>query len=279
MLIRQLFREYSLRLQTLYSQQEAESLTFWLLEHFLGMRRMDILQDKQVAPNPALAEAVIQLEKGHPIQYITGHAPFYGRDFHVNPSVLIPRHETEELVHLIASENQHKGLHVLDLGTGSGCIPVTLALEMDRPVITAVDVSDAALEVAKRNAEKHAKEPVNFVRCNVLQEELPVIGLDIIVSNPPYVRESEKAHMHVNVLDHEPHLALFVPEDDPLVFYRVIASKGKRALKPGGKLYFEINEALGAEVVALLTRLGYQDIILRQDLNGRDRMVRAVRGN
>lgn len=278
MLVRQLFKEYNRRLQILYSPQEAESLSFWVLEHFLGIRRMDILQDKQMEPTSALEEALLQLENGYPIQYITGYAPFYGREFHVNPSVLIPRSETEELVHLIIAENRGNGLHVLDIGTGSGCIPITLALEMDGPAITAVDVSEAALEVAKQNADQHEQAAVNFIHCNVLKEELPVDRLDIIVSNPPYVRESEKAYMHANVLDHEPHLALFVSEDDPLVFYRVIASKGRTALKAGGKLYFEINEALGAEVEALLVSLGYTDIVLRKDLNDRDRMVRAVRG-
>lgn len=278
MLVRQLFREYNLRLQTLYSPKEAENLSFWLLEHFLRVRRMDILQDNQVEPTSPLEEALIQLEKGYPIQYITGYAPFYGREFQVNPSVLIPRNETEELVHLILAENQKKGLQLLDIGTGSGCIPITLALEMDGPQITAVDVSEAALELASRNAKQHETAAVNFNHCDVLQDELPVCGLDIIVSNPPYVRESEKAYMHTNVLDHEPHLALFVPEDDPLIFYKAIASKGQSALKAGGKLYFEINEALGADVKALLISLGYTDILLKRDLNDKDRMVRAVRG-
>ena len=279
MLVRDLFKEYNRRLQILYSPQEAESLSFWLLEHFLGIRRIDILQDKQVEPPSALEEALLQLEKGYPIQYVTGYAPFYGREFQVNPSVLIPRNETEELVHLILAENPEKGLHLLDIGTGSGCIPITLALEMDDPVITAVDVSESALELASQNAAEHEKAAVNFIHCDVLQDELPVCDLDIIVSNPPYVRESEKAYMHSNVLDHEPHLALFVPEDNPLVFYKAIASKGQSALKSGGKLYFEINEALGAEVKALLISLGYTNIVLLRDLNDRDRMVRAVRGD
>lgn len=278
MFIRQLFKDYSERLQALYAPQEAESLSLWLLEHFMGLRRMDILQDKQVEVNPAMDEAMIKLEKGVPIQYITGSAPFYGRDFYVTPAVLIPRNETEELVHLILAENQGKSLRIMDVGTGSGCIPITLALEMDGPVVTALDVSGTALDVAAHNAAQHGAT-VNFIQCDVLREELPVNDLDVLVSNPPYVRESEKTSMHVNVLDHEPHLALFVPEEDPLIFYKAIASKGLTALKPSGRLYFEINEALGAEVVALLTRLGYQDIVLRKDLNDRDRMVRAIRSD
>lgn len=279
MLVRELFKNYSRRLQSLYAPQEAESLSFWLLEHFVGVKRMDIPQDKQVEQTPAMEEAVIRLERGYPIQYVTGYAPFYGREFEVNPSVLIPRSETEELVHLILAENREKGLHILDVGTGSGCIPITLALEMDDPVITTVDVSEAALDVAIRNGEQHEAGAVDFIQCDVLQEELPVRDLDILVSNPPYVRESEKSGMHVNVLDHEPHLALFVPEEDPLIFYRIIASKSLSALKLGGKLYFEINEALGAEVISLLNHLGYKDIMLRKDLNDRDRMIRAIRAS
>ena len=278
MFIRQLFKDYSERLQALYAPQEAESLSLWLLEHFMGLRRMDILQDKQVEVNPAMNEAMIKLEKGVPIQYVTGSAPFYGRDFYVTPAVLIPRNETEELVHLILAENQGKSLRIMDVGTGSGCIPITLALEMDGAVVTALDVSGTALDVAAHNAAQHGVT-VNFIQSDVLREELPVNDLDVIVSNPPYVRESEKTSMHVNVLNHEPHLALFVPEEDPLIFYKAIASKGITALKPSGRLYFEINEALGAEVVALLTRLGYQDIVLRKDLNDRDRMVRAIRSD
>lgn len=278
MLIRHLFKDYSHRLQSLYPVQEAESLALWLLEHFLGIRRIDLLQNKKVEVNPALEEAMIQLERGFPIQYITGSAPFYGRDFFVTPAVLIPRNETEELVHLIIGENKKKALHILDVGTGSGCIPITLALEMDQPVITAVDVSQAALSVAKSNAERHNQvSAIDFVLNDVLQESLPVRDLEIIVSNPPYVRESEKAHIHINVLDHEPHLALFVPEHDPLVFYRIIADKGREALKPGGKLYFEINDALGAGVTASLAELGYQEINLRRDLNDKDRIVTAVK--
>jgi release factor glutamine methyltransferase len=280
MLIRHLFKDYSHRLQSLYPVHEAESLALWLLEHFLGIQRIDLLQNKKVEVSPALEEALVQLERGYPIQYITGSAPFYGRDFFVTPAVLIPRNETEELVHLIIGENKKKALRLLDVGTGSGCIPVTLALEMDQPVITAVDVSQAALSVAKSNAERHNQvSAIDFVLNDVLQESLPVRDLDIIVSNPPYVRESEKTHMHINVLDHEPHLALFVPEHDPLVFYRIIADKGREALKPGGKLYFEINEALGSGVTALLAELGYQEINLRRDLNDKDRIVTAVKAS
>jgi len=276
MFIRQLFKDYSQRLQVLYPPQEAESLSFWLFEHFMGLKRMDILQDKQVTADPAMEEAMTRLEQGMPIQYVTGSAPFYGRDFDVTSAVLIPRNETEELVHLIIAENPEQDLRILDIGTGSGCIPITLALEMDRPVLSALDISETALDVARRNADKYGVA-IDFLQSDVLRDELPVYDLDLLISNPPYVRESEKKDMHINVLDHEPHLALFVPEEDPLIFYRIIAHKGLAALKPGGRLYFEINEALGAALLDMLSQMGYQHSMIRKDLNGRDRMVTATR--
>lgn len=276
MFIRQLFKDYSQRLQVLYPPQEAESLSFWLFEHFMGLKRMDILQDKQVTADPAMEEAMTRLEQGMPIQYVTGSAPFYGRDFDVTSAVLIPRNETEELVHLIIAENPEQDLRILDIGTGSGCIPITLALEMNRPVLTALDISETALDVARRNADKYGVA-IDFLQSDVLRDELPVYDLDLLISNPPYVRESEKKDMHINVLDHEPHLALFVPEEDPLIFYRIIAHKGLAALKPGGRLYFEINEALGAALLDMLSQMGYQHSMIRKDLNGRDRMVTATR--
>lgn len=278
MQIRKLFKDYSLKLQSLYSPQEAESLVLWLLDHYLGVKRMDILQEKEVNIPSDLEEAIMELLKGKPIQYIIQAAPFYGRTFKVNPSILIPRNETEELVHLIIQENKARGLKILDLGTGSGCIPITLALEMDRPEITAVDISEAALALAKANAEALGTDSsISFIIGDVLRDPLPERDLDIIVSNPPYVRESEKALMHSNVLNHEPHLALFVPEDDALIFYRKIAEEGLSALKQGGRLYFEINEAFGQQVVDMLSALGYKEASLYKDLNDKDRMVSARR--
>src|SRR5690554_6237778 len=278
MQIRQLFKEYSGQLQGLYSLQESESLVLWLFEHFLGLKRMDILKGEAVEIPASLEDAMAALKNGMPIQYITQSAPFYGRNFKVDPSVLIPRNETEELVHRIIKENPGTGLKILDVGTGSGCIPITLALEMDVPEITAVDVSEAALVVARENSKRlEANKSVSFKQMDVLQKEFPVRDLDILVSNPPYVKESEKLVMHVNVLGHEPHLALFVPDEDPLIFYWKIAEKGLAALKPGGKIYFEINEALGKPVIELLSQMGYEQINLYKDLNDKDRMVSAVR--
>lgn len=275
--IRFLFKKYSQRLQEIYPKQEAESLVYWLMEHFLEIKRKDILLDK-IIPTipPALDQAVEKLKKGMPIQYIIGSAPFYGREFKVGPSVLIPRNETEELVHLIIKENNFPGLKILDLGSGSGCIPITLALELELASVSGVDISEEAVHLAEFNASELGAW-VNFSILDILSEDLPSLEWDILVSNPPYVRRSEKAQMHQNVLDYEPHLALFVSDEDPLLFYRVISQKGNAVLKSGGKLYFEINEAFGAQVVDLLSSIGYEQIRLIKDLNDKDRIIVAVK--
>lgn len=272
------FKDYSLRLQELYSKQEAESLVLWLFESYLGKKRMDILKNEKLESLPSgLTLALETLMEGMPIQYILGKAPFYGREFEVSPAVLIPRNETEELVHLILKENAMPGLRITDIGTGSGCIPITLDLELKNPAVFGLDISEEALKMASRNAFLlHSK--VKFSHLDILRDELPVEDLDIIVSNPPYVRYSEKGLMHHNVLAHEPHLALFVYDEDPLLFYRVISQKAKKALKQGGKLYFEINEAFGKETKELTENLGFEQVRIFEDLNGKERMIRAVKG-
>ncbi|RZS95227.1 peptide chain release factor N(5)-glutamine methyltransferase [Cecembia calidifontis] len=271
--IRKLFKEYVDKLAGLYPLEEAESLVIWLFEEFLGKKRMDIIRDEQIEKLPeALQDALDQLLKGKPIQYILGTAPFYGREFEVSPAVLIPRNETEELVHLIIKENPGEGLRILDIGTGSGCIPITLSREMNHPQVFAVDISPEALEMAKRNAFVH-HAAVDFRLLDILKEDIPFENLDIVVSNPPYVRYSEKEKMHQNVLEYEPHLALFVFDEDPLLFYREIALKAGKVLKQGGKLYFEINEALGLDTQKLMESLGYSQVRVLKDLNDRERMV------
>lgn len=272
-----LFQDYSHRLQELYSKQEAESLVLWLFEAYLGKKRMDILKNENLESLPSgLTLAMENLMVGMPIQYILGKAPFYGREFEVSPAVLIPRNETEELVHLILKENPKPELRIMDIGTGSGCIPITLDLELNNPAVFGLDISEEALKIASRNAFLlHSK--VKFSRLDILQEELPFKDLDIIVSNPPYVRYSEKELMHTNVLAHEPHLALFVYDNDPLLFYRVISQKAKKALKQGGKLYFEINEAFGKQTKELMENLGFEQVRIFEDLNGKERMIRGIR--
>lgn len=272
---REIFKSYSDKLTPLYGKNEAESLSQWLMEDFLGVKRKDLLENSEVVSIPsAMEQALDSLLAGKPIQYITGKAPVYGREFMVDGSVLIPRNETEELVHLIIKENKRPSLRILDIGTGSGCIPITLQLEILGSKIYGVDISEAALGVAQKNAEL-LNAQVTFHQLNILEEEIPFSDLDIVVSNPPYVRHSEKSQMHKNVLDHEPHLALFVYDEDPLIFYRVIAEKAKNALKPGGKLYFEINEAFGSQTKKLVEDQGFKQVELVKDLNGRERIISA----
>ncbi|WP_075350041.1 peptide chain release factor N(5)-glutamine methyltransferase [Algoriphagus marinus] len=257
----------------IYDRQEATSLVNWLLEHHLGLRRVDMMHFLEEKDLPKkLWDDFDRLKKGEPIQYILGKAPFYGHEFLVNSFTLIPRNETEELVHLILKENKSPGLKVLDIGTGTGCIPISLALEMNQAEVYGLDISEEALEVARKNAKLlHAE--VTFLKCNILEELPPIEDLDVLVSNPPYIPEKGKAEMHQNVLDFEPGLALFVPDHDPLLFYRVIAEKGKKLLKPGGRLYFEIHEEFGAGVLSLLEEKGFTELRLLKDLNGKDRMV------
>lgn len=260
---------------THYDSNEAQNLVNWLLENHLGLRRVDMrnfLEEKDLPKN--LTADFERLKTGEPIQYILGHGPFYGRDFKVSPATLIPRNETEELVHLIIKENPQDELVILDIGTGTGCIPITLKLELKSPLVFGIDVSEAALNLAMENAKKlHAK--VQFFRNDILNETPKVPKLDILVSNPPYIPVSEKSKMHRSVADYEPHLALFVLDEDPLIFYEVIAEKGKKLLKAGGKIYFEINEQLGSQVVEILNKLGYQNSRVIKDLNKKDRIVTA----
>lgn len=258
---------------TIYEQFEAQALIEWLLEHHLGLRRVDMMRFLEEKDLPqALWDDFERLKTGEPIQQILGKAPFYGREFQVSRDTLIPRNETEELVHLIIKENPKSGLKILDIGTGTGCIPITLFLEMNQAEVYGLDVSASALAIAQKNG-KALKAKVNWIQLDILKEEIPIQDLDILVSNPPYIPEKGKAKMHSNVLDFEPELALFVPDEDPLLFYRRIADLGKKALKPKGKLYFEIHEDYGKEVKDLLLQKGYTEVKVIQDLNGKDRMV------
>jgi release factor glutamine methyltransferase len=261
---------------TIYSQLEAENLVFWLFEHHLKLRRSEL---PLAIPSETNRETLLanfeRLLTGEPIQYILGEAPFYGRSFAVTPDTLIPRNETEELVHLIIKENPKPGLRVLDLGTGTGCIPISLALELSNPEVYAMDVSAAALDVARRNAATHGAS-VRFFEGSLLEKPLELPKLDLIVSNPPYVPLRDQAEMHVNVLNFEPHLALFVPDEDPLVFYRAIGEWGQQLLKSGGKLYLEIYENLADELVQLLLSQGYEYLQVHQDLNGKRRIISCL---
>jgi release factor glutamine methyltransferase len=261
---------------TSYSKEEAENLVFWLLETHLGLKRADLQRSISSTEGTAPLLADFQrLLRGEPIQYILGQAPFYGRSFAVSRDTLIPRNETEELVHLIIKENPGSGLRILDLGTGTGCIPISLALELKSPDVYALDVSFAALEVARQNAAQLGAT-IHFMEGSLLGESIDLPLVDLIVSNPPYVPLRDRAEMHINVLHFEPHLALFVPDEDPLIFYRAIGIWGQQLLKHGGKLYLEIYENLADELVQLLLSQGYEQLRVQRDLNGKNRMLSAV---
>ena len=217
-----------------------------------------------------------RLRQGEPLQYIEGKAPFCGMEFAVNSSVLIPRPETAELVDWIVSEHATQQPRILDLGTGSGCIAIALSKQLPQATIEACDISAEALTVAKENARMN-EAPVSFFTHDMLDLGTPLPhSYDILVSNPPYIRQSEAADMSIQVTEWEPHTALFVPDDDALRFYRAIAELGQtEALRPGGHIYVEINQALGKETVALFKSYEYKDVKLRKDIYGNNRMIKC----
>lgn len=275
-----LFHDFVKAITLPESREEIQGIAYLVFEDLLGLSRSQILAEKTITVSPSdeakLREAVRRINQHEPVQYVLGEAYFFGRKFKVSPAVLIPRPETEELVRMIIDSipATTEGLKILDIGTGSGCIPVTLALEMSGSVVYASDVSVAALAVAKDNATK-LNARVTFMEHDILKEALTLRALDVVVSNPPYIAPEEQRDMKSNVVDHEPHLALFTPGDDPLIFYRTIVSKAKTALKIGGLLCMEINERYGEAVGELFAEAGYKDIQIIKDLSGKDRIVRG----
>ncbi len=268
------------QLSPLVGDNEARHFIWLLFDYLRSYSPTDIiLKEQEVLDTTEIAfinEALGRLMKGEPIQYVLGQTEFMGLSFKVDTRVLIPRPETEELVEWILSEVKNERVNVLDIGTGSGCIPIAIKKNLTKAKVVAWDVSVDALNVSKENAVIN-KVDVDFIEEDVFNPKIiNQAYFDIVVSNPPYVTNKEKAMMAGNVLDNEPHLALFVSDDEPLVFYRAIACLSKNILKPGGKLYFEINQAYGKEVVEMLNSECFVNIILRKDLSGRDRMVRAI---
>ena len=262
-----------------YTAGEVSALTRIIATELLGVSQMAFYLKDNItltAEQEALLDnAIERLKKQEPIQYILGYSDFCGLRFKVTPATLIPRPETSELVEWIASEAAGRE-SILDIGTGSGCIAVSLAHKMPQSKVTAWDISNDALAVAAENSKANGCV-VTFEQVDILAYEPTGEQFDIIVSNPPYIKENEKEAMHSNVLDWEPHTALFVPNNDPLLFYRTIAEKGLTLLKPGGSLYFEINRAHGKDTVDMLAALGYTSIELRKDFADNDRMIRAVK--
>jgi len=255
---------------------EIQSIVYLILEKELGLTKINILAGEYInLPDRSIFNHYLNRINNHePIQYILGEEIFYGRKFKVNPSVLIPRPETELLIDTIKSftlQSQNKSLRILDIGTGSGCIAISLALEIGDSVVTAIDVSEEALVCARQNAAS-LKANVNFFKLDILNEEIKS-QYDLIVSNPPYISVQEKSRMNKNVLDYEPHLALFAPGTDPLVFYQTIALKSKKALAGGGSLWFELNEHFGEDVKVILEEQDYRKVQILKDLDNKDRIA------
>ncbi|MBP2833917.1 peptide chain release factor N(5)-glutamine methyltransferase [Aquimarina sp. U1-2] len=267
-------------LSEVYEEEEVMSFFYILSEEILKLRRVDvaIALEKEVSASEIVQfnEAKTRLLNQEPIQYIIGHTYFYGLCFIVNENVLIPRPETEELVDWILKDQEslESTIKILDIGTGSGCIAIALAKNLPNAKVYAMDISKQAIEVAKVNAIKNEVE-VTCIHENILMCEDLTQEFDIIVSNPPYIRALEKKEIRPNVLDNEPHQALFVSDHDPLLFYEKITILAKRRLKFRGRLYFEINQYLGEETVTIIKSLGFESIILRKDLYGNNRMIQA----
>ncbi|MGZ9676545.1 peptide chain release factor N(5)-glutamine methyltransferase [Flavobacterium sp. GNP001] len=278
------YRAYFIQeLTPICSAEEAESFFYIILEDLQQLKRVDLA----LSPDLSLSEDQLnqwnayltQLKLEIPVQYVLGKTNFFGLDFEVNPAVLIPRPETEELVDWIIESQKETAkdlnLRIIDIGTGSGCIAISLAKNIPNAQVTALDISIDALATAKKNAQNNQVDVVfknqNILETNDLQEQF-----DVIVSNPPYVRDLEKVEIKKNVLDYEPHLALFVENDNALIFYKKIAELAQKNLKPNGFLFFEINQYLGPEMIGMLKDMGFKNIALKKDIYGNDRMICAT---
>lgn len=270
----------------IYEAEEARSIAKRVLSDIVGVTttEMALYPDREISHEymERIEIAIERLSKGEPLQYVAGFEEFCGERFEVGEGVLIPRPETEELVEIILKQTKIQGddkIKIVDLACGSGCIGISLANRLTNSQLVSVDLSEKALEYTQRNAEKIlGGKDVKVIKMDLLDEnrdESEITGADIIVSNPPYIMEMEKQQMRPNVLNFEPHLALFVSDDDPLRFYRAIAKSSKERLNKGGRLYFEINEALGKEMVELMEMSGYQKVILYKDFRGKERFVQG----
>ena len=292
--------EFTSALSSIYPKTEIDSFFFLLIEEFLNLERIDTVLKPDFEINldklSLLNSAIKRLQKEEPIQYVLGKTEFYGFPFLVDKFTLIPRPETEELVEWILedvkaarqktkdiiSSTVEKSLEILDIGTGTGCIPISLAKHLPNAKISAIDVSEEALLIANQNAKLNKVE-INFIQKNILEtgsldeiiKQVQHKEFDIIVSNPPYVRELEKVEIKNNVLENEPHLALFVADDDPLIFYSKIADLAKKHLSTNGLLFFEINQYLGRKTIEMLQQKGFRNIELRKDLFGNNRMIKT----
>lgn len=279
MMLKELYRNFLIQLQKIYSLNEATLITDWVFEKNAAVKRADILKNPEkiisADSSKLIQDALQELLSHKPIQYILGEAWFYRLKFKVNPHVLIPRPETEELVEQLIKDRRSKltGPVILDIGTGSGCIPVAIKKNLPAAVVTAIDISEEALALARENAAMHHAH-ISFMALNFLDEKnwpsLPVC--DIIISNPPYIPVSGKESMEEHVTRFEPHLALFVPDESPLLFYEKIAAFGKTNLLHNGRIYLEIHED-HAQATAALFRKDYQTVMIKKDMYGKERMI------
>ncbi len=287
--IKQYRTQFIQKLSSIYDIGEAESFFYLILEENHQLKRIDLalhpdltFSDEEIQVWNSILE---QLQQEIPVQYLLGKTSFYGLEFEVNADVLIPRPETEELVDWIIEswkrevgsrklEAGSRKIKILDIGTGSGCIAISLAKNIPNAEVYAIDISEKALATAQKNAELNEVN-VTFLLKNILETSDLKRQFDIIVSNPPYVRELEKNEIKKNVLDNEPHLALFVEDNDALVFYRKIAELAQKNLSQNGQLFFEINQYLGNEMIDLLEKMNFKNIELRKDIYGNDRMMKA----
>ena len=286
-LVRDCRRHYASELEKIYDSDEANALIMILLEHYFGIDRVKMALEPELRLSESelltLHFAVKELLKNKPIQYVIGETEFCGMRFFVEEGVLIPRPETEELVNKLAvsscqlAVNPSPSFRIIDIGTGSGCIAISLAKLLKDSVVTAVDVSEKALEIAKKNADLNGVD-VRFILDDILNPQNPELidnQYDIIVSNPPYVCESEKSEMRANVLDYEPSSALFVSDNDPLIFYRKILEFAQKTLKPNGQVWFEINEKFGNDMKNLCFEKGFKNVEIIKDFRGKERILKA----
>lgn len=268
-------------LSPLYSTGEIKNIIRIIFENIKNYSQVDIIMNQDEILSQFIKDKVDMILKRlvnhEPIQYIFNEAYFQGLTLKVTPDTLIPRPETEELIDIIVKENNQSDLHVLDIGTGSGAIAIALAKSLKFPIVDAIDISQKAIDIAQENAKAH-KVKINFFIRDILSAEIPTNSVyDIIVSNPPYITLREKDSMEPNVLDYEPHTALFVPDNDPLMFYRAITHYAVYALNPGGRIYFEINSLYGKETAKLLSDNNFIDVDIIKDMYGLDRFVSAAK--
>ena len=260
-------------------QTEVNSLAYMVIEHLFHIDKTEVIVDRSIYIRTkeikALDKLISRINNNEPIQYIVGEAEFYGRKFTVDSTVLIPRPETEELVALIIKENRDKKVKFLDIGTGTGCIPITISKELKDTKPYAIDFDPRVIKTARANAAKFDVE-IEFLLIDILTEPIPGGPFDVIISNPPYVRESEKGQMKPNVLEHEPHTALFVNDKDPLLYYRRIGELSQSALKDGGRLYFEVHEEFAEDIKAMLEVMEYHSVRIIKDMNDKNRIVHGL---